>query len=180
MVFAMSQVRHILYAIANLLAAGEQKFGELDAKQGDGDLGTTMASGANAVRKVLDAQSITDIGALLQTVAAAFNRAAPSTLGTLFSAGVRAVGSVCKGKEALTADEVAALPSVFCEEIQKRGKAKLGDKTVLDALIPYVRAFETSYQSEHDLRLASRVAESAAVQGMETTKGMVAKTGRAR
>ena len=180
MSFTIIQIKEALQKTANLFMSCEQELSTLDAKLGDGDLGLTMVSGARAMRLAIESYQGEDIGMMLQSVSAAFNRTAPSTLGTLFSAGLRAIGSSCKGKTEIVDDEIANFPRVFCEEIQKRGKAKQGDKTILDALIPYVQTFELTYHQEHDLHLATVVAENAAQRGMEETKGMIAKAGRAR
>ncbi len=154
--------------------------GELDGKSGDGDLGLSMKAAFDAIGKAADAYPGDDLGLLFMNTAMACNRAAPSTMGTLLSAGLMALAKAFKGQVELSEAELITLPRRFAEGIQSRGKAKLGDKTILDALLPYADALEATFAETEDLKSASLKAALAAETAAECTKGMVAQIGRAK
>ena len=154
--------------------------GELDGQSGDGDLGLSMKAAFDAVNQAAAAYPGEDLGMLFLNAAMACNRAAPSTMGTLLSAGMMALAKAFKGQEQLSEAEIVSLPRLFAEGIQNRGKAKLGDKTILDALLPYVDALEVSFAETQNLSEASLKAAAAAEVAAESTKGMQAQIGRAK
>ena len=154
--------------------------GELDGQSGDGDLGLSMKAAFDAVNQAAAAYPGEDLGMLFLNAAMACNRAAPSTMGTLLSAGMMALAKAFKGQEQLSEAEIVSLPRLFAEGIQNRGKAKLGDKTILDALLPYVDALEVSFAETQSLSEASLKAAAAAEAAAESTKGMQAQIGRAK
>ncbi|RXZ79951.1 DAK2 domain-containing protein [Paenibacillaceae bacterium] len=102
----------------------------------------------------------------------AFNRAAPSTMGTLISSGMMAAAKQFAGHTSLQAYEVAEIPQIFADAISLRGKAKLGDKTVLDALIPYAVKLKQHYSDTNDFRQSLDAAAESAWLGMERTKAL--------
>lgn len=152
---------------------------ELDGKAGDGDLGITMELGAQAVEKLLPDLQEEDIGSLLEKCGSAFNKAAPSTMGTLIAASFLCAGKAAKGRWELTPKDLIELAHKVIEEIMARGKASLGDKTILDALVPAVEAMERSINAGGALKEAATAAACAAVNGVEATVGMKARVGRA-
>ena len=87
----IDKVKKALYSICDVLQEEKEELTEIDSRLGDGDMGISMDKGAAAVREVLDAYQETDISKLLSSCGAAFNRAAPSTLGTLLSFSMLAV-----------------------------------------------------------------------------------------
>jgi len=132
---------------------------------------------------------MTDIGALLLKVALAMNKAAPSTLGTLLSCAVMAVAKETKGKTALCAVEAAHIPAVMVAAIKEKGKADLGDKTILDALIPMSQAMIESFgtrishspeEEAERLKAACHAGALAAKKGADSTSSMIPKAGRAQ
>ena len=154
--------------------------GELDGKSGDGDLGLSMKAAFDAVNQAAAAYPGEDLGMLFLNAAMACNRAAPSTMGTLLSAGLMALAKAYKGQEELSDAEIISLPRLFAGGIQSRGKAKLGDKTILDALLPYADALEANFAETQNLKEASLKAAQVAELAAEGTKGMQAQIGRAK
>lgn len=154
---------------------------EIDSKLGDGDMGISMSSGAEAIRKTLSSfpKQEKNLAKLFWTSAMAFNRAAPSTLGTLLSFGMMAVGKELENREYIEEVEIPALVKQFADTIAEKGKAKVGDKTILDVLYPYADTLQRVYMKTSSLNKALVAAEEAARAGMESTKGKKAKTGRA-
>lgn len=152
---------------------------EMDSKLGDGDLGISMAKGADAVRRTVEAFAGEDMQTLFLQCAAALNKAAPSTMGTLLSGGLMALARHLTDKAVLTVEEIVIFPEILAGAIAARGKAQTGDKTILDSLIPYAKTLKNVYEESGSVDNAKREALDAAKRGMESTRGMTARTGRA-
>jgi dihydroxyacetone kinase-like protein len=151
---------------------------DLDSKMGDGDLGLTMAAVFAALDDFASSYADSDIGGLLMKGGIAMSKAAPSTMGTLMATGFMRGGKAVKGCSELGAAEIASFWTAFVEGIMDRGKAKPGDKTIIDALFPAAEAWTASVGSA-DLAGAAKLAAKAAEEGLEKTKEMVAQHGRA-
>ena len=156
----------------------ETLLAELDGLSGDGDLGITAVKLSEALEKMAQSD-ITDLGMLFMKTGMEMNKQAPSTMGTLLAAGVMSLGKQFKGQTDLADEDLAAIPQLLAEEIKKRGKASLGDKTILDALIPMADAVRETFAETGDIKEAYRKGANAAETGAGQTRGMIAKTGRA-
>lgn len=153
---------------------------EIDAKLGDGDMGVSMGKAAGAVRATVEGASPDmDLKDLLMRSASALNQAAPSTMGTLLSGALFSLAKFVSGKTALNEEDLVMIPTVMVQAISQRGKAQKGDKTILDALIPYADTLKEEYAAALDIESARKKAYRQAVAGMESTKGILAKKGRA-
>ena len=179
MVYTTSNVKNFIGIIADEMISLKDELTAIDSKLGDGDMGLSIEKGGLALKQVCKSDYI-DNATLLSTAAVAFNRAAPSTMGTLISYGIQEAAKFFKEKTELSEADIVLIPRIFLEIISKRGKAKLGDKTILDALIPYVNELENSYKATGEIFNALNKAAVSAKMGMEQTKGMVAKIGRAK
>jgi len=175
MEYGIESVKNTLKRMAEALISMETVLTDIDSKLGDGDMGLSMAGGARAILSCLEGQQ-DSISACLEACAAAFNRAAPSTMGTLLSVATKSVGAAFKGKDVLTEADVAQIPRLMLNTITKFGKAKVGDKTIVDALSPFAEVFEQEFAQTQTFSAALEAARA----GMESTKGMEARMGRAR
>ncbi|MEZ4718419.1 MAG: DAK2 domain-containing protein [Caldilineaceae bacterium] len=132
---------------AAVLEAQSAYFTELDQAVGDGDMGITMGKIGVALQAyaaetpVDDAPGGGDIGKWLAQAGMAANRACPSTMGTLLATALMRAGKEVRGKTELTPDDLVTMFRAAAEGMQERGKAKLGDKTILDAIFPAADAF---------------------------------------
>ncbi|MFR2879769.1 MAG: dihydroxyacetone kinase subunit L [Lachnospiraceae bacterium] len=118
---------------------------------------------------------------LFMNCAMAFNRAAPSTMGTLLSGGMLAIAKQIGNQKVITIDQVVEIPGILANSISLRGKASVGDKTVLDALIPFSDKLKSVYNETMSIDKALTMATHKQTYiGMESTKGIIAKTGRAK
>lgn len=176
----IAEVKKVLYKICDVLQEEKEELTEIDSRLGDGDMGISMDKGALAVRAVLDSSQEQEISKLLSACGAAFNRAAPSTLGTLLSFSLLTVAENSDTKTEFAEKDLARIPSIIADTISLRGKAHMGDKTILDALIPFAETLEGLFEENIPLSQAWKEAAAAAEKGMESTKGMTAKTGRAK
>jgi phosphoenolpyruvate---glycerone phosphotransferase subunit DhaL len=154
---------------------------ELDGQVGDSDLGLTMSKGFAAAAEAVSAVPgpAEPPGKLLARAGMAMARAAPSTMGTLLATGFMRGGKAVEGAEALGTAELRRFWEAFVIGILERGKAKPGDKTVVDALLPAAKAFEEAEGAGRSLPAALASAAAAAAAGVEATKGMVAQHGKA-
>ncbi len=149
---------------------------ELDSMMGDGDLGLTMSKAFSAAWEEIGETEETDLGKLLSKTGMVMAKAAPSTMGTLMGTGFIRGGKAVAGKSELTTKDVADFFQAFVQGIMDRGKAKPGEKTIIDSLKPAAEALAASDQS--DPRDALSEALKAAEEGLEATKDMVAQHGR--
>ena len=168
----------LILTLANDVIAAKDQLTDLDAVIGDGDLGVTMTLGFNAVKESLGRTNPSNPQEVLKAGGMAFADNAASTFGTLVSAMFMRAGGAVKDKEAIGAAEIAAMVRAAAEGVQRRGKAKLGDKTVLDALFPAAEAAEQAVKEGKTLSDCLDAALAAAKQGAENTVNMRAQAGR--
>ena len=132
----MISTESIQSGIKRLAQAMEQSADELnnaDGLLGDGDLGVTMIRGFRQIIEILDTLP-EDIGMAFFQCAKAFTKSSGSSYGTLLATGMMAIAKVKKGQTGIELDEVSELFDTALEAMQMRGKASLGDKTVLDVI----------------------------------------------
>ena len=151
---------------------------ELDQQNGDGDLGISMSAGFNAAVNAFKNDSGKDIGLGILKAAMAFNEKAPSSLGTILSFGLMAMGKTFKGKQELTREELALGFSKFNEEIMKKGGAKPGEKTIVDTLVPVEKFVRENLGKIPDRELIKE-SEKIAKEGSDSTRNMKSVHGRA-
>jgi dihydroxyacetone kinase-like protein len=132
----MISTESIQSGIKRLAQAMEQSADELntaDGLLGDGDLGVTMIRGFRQI--LADLETLPeDIGMAFFQCAKSFTKSSGSSYGTLLATGVMAIAKVKKGQTGIELDEVSELFDTALEAMQMRGKASLGDKTVLDVI----------------------------------------------
>lgn len=166
----------ILQRLKDVMNGKAEYLGELDGRMGDGDLGITMSKGFSAAYDELAETEETDLGKIFMKAGMAIASKAPSTMGTLMGTGFMRGGKAVRGKTALTAEDLALFFGDFVQGLMERGKAKHGDKTVIDALHPAAEALREN--AEQGLGPALAAAKNAADEGLKATKEMVAEHGR--
>jgi dihydroxyacetone kinase-like protein len=169
----------ILEKMATDMEAQKDYLCELDGAMGDGDQGVTMAIGFGAIRKVLDSLKDQDIGTIITKSGLAFNGTAASTIGALLATACMRAGREAKGKHEIGLADAAKMLEAAQIGIQERGKAQVGDKTVLDAMAPTVAALKTAAEKGTPLPEALKQSLAAADAGVKATIPMKSKMGRA-
>jgi len=170
-----AELRALLDRALELLAENEDELRDLDSAIGDGDLGITVSRGAEAARKSLAALPPTSTPSeVIRMIATTIASANPSSFSALVATGLLAASRSVAGRESLTAADVVTMAQQAIPAIAKRGKAEVGDKTVLDALVPSVAALEANAA---DGALEAMVA--AARKGVEDSAAGVSRKGRA-
>lgn len=178
MLFKIAEIKDILNAIREVMNEKKDYLIELDQKMGDGDLGLTMSNGFNAACDQFP-EAEEDIGKALLKASMAMNNAASSTMGTLVSSGIMEAAKTVKGEKEIDSAKIVEMAEAFIQGIKKRGKAEVGDKTILDAIVPAVDKLKAEVEAGKDLSAAFESAATAADKGAEKTKEMVSEHGRA-
>jgi phosphoenolpyruvate---glycerone phosphotransferase subunit DhaL len=173
------QILQWLQAVGVILAENKDYLTQLDAAIGDADHGINMNRGFQKVIAQLPSVADKDIGTILKTVSmtliSSIGGASGPLYGTLF---LRASAAVA-GKSELTDEDMVALLEAAVAGVVQRGKANLGDKTMLDALVPARDAFKQAVANSATTKTALQQAVAAAEAGMKNTVPLVAKKGRA-
>ena len=174
------QLPALFQGVAAVFAEKKEELCEMDARMGDGDLGLTMDKGYGALPGLLqENMEAGDVGKTLMKAGMKMSSVVPSTMGTLMSSGIMEGGKALKGKAELGPAELAAYLTAFAAGVQKRGKCQLGDRTILDAVDPAARAAEQAAAEGGDLAAVLNAACEGAAQGVEATKAMTPKFGKA-
>jgi dihydroxyacetone kinase-like protein len=168
------ELRRLLIAALPRLEAARDELRDLDAALGDGDLGITVGDGAAAVVVALDGlDPASTPAAVLRTVGSTFARANPSTFSALVAGALLGAAKDLGDATAVDAEAGLRAATVAAESIATRGKSAVGDKTVLDALMPSLAA------AGADPDRALDAAVDAARTGVEATRDLVSQRGRA-
>ena len=169
------QLRTLLDRAFEILAESADELRDLDAAVGDGDLGVTVRGGSSAARQAM--RSLTESatpGEVFRALATAISSANPSSFAALVATALIAAARSVATATSITRDDVVTIAQQAAAAVEKRGKSALGDKTVLDALIPSVRALEGSTS---EAALSAMIA--AARKGIDDTTPNVSRRGRA-
>jgi phosphoenolpyruvate---glycerone phosphotransferase subunit DhaL len=176
---ALHEAELVVRTIAQTAVDNEAQFGELDAVVGDGDLGFSLARGFGKLLDEWDGLVYDDVSMLLRRCATVISGRVGGTSGPIWgTAFLRASITFADVPAPSGADTVAALRAA-AKGIQERGGCELGDKTLLDALVPAIDELERGVEAGGGLRAALPASADAALTAAEATKGMLARRGRA-
>lgn len=171
--------RNMLLYIADKIIAKKPYLTDIDSAIGDGDHGIGMAGGMQKVKKkLLKMENENDVYKLFEEAGKAMLLSMGGASGVIFGSLYLAGAKGMEAKAVLTAEDIVQMERKSLQAIQERGKAKVGDKTMVDALAPAVEAMEKN--ANKGLLEMLREAENAAAKGVENTKKYEAKFGRAK
>ena len=179
MAVSRQDVLRWLNALQKVFAENRQQLTDLDSAVGDGDFGISLDRGFTAAQAELSANPPSDLRGIFQSVATVLIKTMGGSSGPLFGTFFLRAGTVCSDKSELAPGDVVALFQAGVEGIQQRGKAALGDKTMLDALLPAVDAMRTALDGGSALAEILERGAAAADAGMRKTISMSARKGRA-
>jgi D-erythrulose 4-kinase len=172
------RLRDVVLAVTERLPEHADELRELDAALGDGDLGITVSYGAKAVHEAVSAlPADAHPGEVFRSAGSAFASANPSTFAALVGGGLVAAAQPLADTTGFGTPELAVACSTALERIVERGGAEVGDKTIVDVLVPVAKVLET-HQDHPASALAGEVvasAEEAVREGTDRTS----KRGRA-
>jgi dihydroxyacetone kinase-like protein len=170
-----AELRVILDRALELVTKNEDELRDLDSAIGDGDLGITVSRGAEAARKTIAALPQTATPSeIIRTFATTIASANPSSFSALVATGLLAAARSVAGSESLSVADAKTMARQAVPAIAKRGKTEVGDKTMLDAIVPSVAALEASPSDE-----ALEAMIVAARRGIDDTAQGVSRKGRA-
>lgn len=162
------------------IIAAEPELTRIDSVIGDGDHGLGMKTGFTVLRENLAETSFPTPYALFHSVGLCLVKSMGGSsgvlFGTLFISGLEAI----QNKEALNAADVAAFLTKGIQGVMRRGRAKPGDKTMVDALLPAQAEMELALKSTDDIGQILTAAETGALKGVEATKNMLSRLGRSK
>ncbi|MER9054281.1 dihydroxyacetone kinase subunit DhaL [Mesorhizobium sp. M0213] len=174
-----AKLKRMFDAIAAAIDADKDRLCRLDGVIGDADHGIAMALGFGAVRDTLDQiDASTEPTALLNTAAKSFLNAVGASSGPLYATAFMRGAAAVKGKAILEDADVIAMFRAMAQGIQDRGKAELGEKTMIDAWLPAAQAAGVAQEAGKSLSESLDAALAAAESGAEATKDMIATKGR--
>ena len=173
------QILQWLQTVAVVLEQNKDYLTELDAAIGDADHGINMNRGFQKVVSQLPSVADKDIGTILKTVSMTLISSVGGASGPLYGTMFLRSSTAVAGKSELTDEDMVALLQAFVDAIIQRGKANLGDKTMLDALSPASETFKQAVADGASTQEALQQAVAAAQEGMKNTIPLVAKKGRA-
>jgi len=166
-------------AYAAAITASKDYLTRLDAAIGDGDHGTNMDRGFQSVLAKLPSVADKDIGTIFKTVGMTLVSTVGGAGGPLYGTLFIQMGTAAVGKMELTLADWAAAVQAGVNGVVMRGKASLGDKTMVDALTPAAASLKNAAANGLAFGEALRQAEHAAGEGMTATIPLVARKGRA-
>ncbi|GAB1544578.1 dihydroxyacetone kinase subunit DhaL [Scytonema sp. NUACC21] len=173
------QILQWLQQFAEEIETNKEYLIELDAAIGDADHGINMDRGFKKVMSQLPTVADKDIGSILKTVSMTLISTVGGASGPLYGTLFLRASTVVAGKQELSDEDMVAMLQAGLNGVLERGKAQLGDKTMLDALSPAAIAFQQAVAGGKSSREAMQEAVAAAEQGMKETIPKIAKKGRA-
>ena len=168
-------LQDVVVRICGKLEACSGELNDLDARLGDGDMGTTLATIARALRPEMKTMP-DDIGDSLSRVVQIIGRTSGSSLSAVAMTGLHTIARAAKGRDCLAWSELPELIELALNAMQKRGGAKLGDKSVLDGLA----AIANALAKQTDSAAFSAVAETATAEAIADYRQKPSRIGRAR
>jgi phosphoenolpyruvate---glycerone phosphotransferase subunit DhaL len=178
MAVSREDVLRWLDASQKVFAENRQQLTDLDAAIGDGDFGISLDRGFTAVQAELSANPPADPRAVFQNAATILIKTMGGSSGPLLGTFFLRAGSACAGKSELAPADVVTLFQAGVEGLQQRGKAALGDKTMMDAWLPAVDAMRRALEAGSGLTEILDRGAAAAEAGMRATTTMQARKGR--
>jgi len=176
---AQQQVELVVRTIAETAVENEKYFGDLDAVVGDGDFGYSLARGFEKVLEGWDDLDRTDVGTFLKRTGMIITSRIGGTSGPIWGTAFLRAGMSAGTTQELSADQVVQMLRAATEGIKARGQSDVGDKTLLDALVPMTDRIEQEAKSDADAEQIFAAAAETARRAAEETSDMVAKRGRA-
>jgi dihydroxyacetone kinase-like protein len=173
----------VLKTMAKTIVDNAVYFAQLDSVVGDGDFGYSLRNGFEVVQADYDTFDKSSVGATVKKIAIVLTGKVGGVSGPIWGTAFLRAGVTAGDKTELAPEDVIAMLRAAIAGIMARGGASLGEKTLLDALVPATDSLEASIsdpamQGDHGVAAIQRAAD-VAVKAAEETKSMLAMRGRA-
>lgn len=176
-----NDLKEIIEELAVVFKKEKDYLNELDSKIGDGDHGLSMSRGFSAIAKYIQKNGPLNITDILVKGGTQFNEITGSTIGILIFSAMRAAGLAVKGKETVDLKDITLMFDEAIKAIIKCGKASIGQKTMLDSLMPSFEFLQKKTKEDiKDEIIVIREVINKAHKGAESTKQMESVIGRAK
>ena len=167
-------------SIAKVFVEKKDELCAMDANMGDGDLGLTMSKGYSAMPDLIRENTVeNNVGKTLFKAGMKMASVVPSTMGTLMASGIMEAGKSLNEKDKIDAKDLAVYFESFAAGIKKRGKCEAGDRTIYDALSAAGDRAKQAANEDGNLLEVANAALKGAEEGVEATKDMLPKFGKA-
>jgi len=176
---ALPAAEQLVRTIAQTALDNEKYFSDLDAVVGDADFGHSLAQGFGKLMDGWDQLEYEDVGGLLKKTAMVLSSRIGGTSGPIWGTAFLRAGTTLSGKPAPSGQDAVAALRASIEGIKQRGNSDVGDKTLLDSLVPAVDTLERELSAGRPASEALQAAATTARESAEATKTMLAKRGRA-
>ncbi|MBY0165450.1 dihydroxyacetone kinase subunit DhaK [Cytobacillus firmus] len=185
---SLQNIVYLIDQMSEVIIENEVPFCELDAHAGDGDFGMSVAKGFKQLKSEwndLLTHHLRDIGDFLDACSMIIMEHCGGASGPIWGSAFRAASKYAGQKQELSVHEVAEMMQAVVKGIQDTGErsfgrgAVVGDKTLIDALVPFADAWTHSGEQGEDMKPAAIKAAEAAVLGAQKTADIVARMGRA-
>ena len=175
----VEDLKSLFAGIAEAMTREKDRLCELDGLIGDADHGIAMELGfAAAAKAVSELDATADPTLVFNTAAKSFLNAVGASSGPLYATALMRAGASAKGKTSLNDDDMVDVVAAFAKGIQDRGKAEVGEKTMVDAWAPAAVACRAARDQGLPLAACLAAALEAGKTGAEATKNMIATKGR--
>jgi dihydroxyacetone kinase-like protein len=175
----IADVEYVVHTLAQTAVDKEKEFGDLDAVVGDGDLGYSLARGFEKVLGDWDTFKRDDAAVFLQQIALAISSRIGGTSGPLWGTAFLRASATAKSVDAIDGAAAVAMLRAAADGIKTRGNADLGDKTLLDALIPATDELERQIAAGASPAECRAAFATTARECADATSVLEAKRGRA-
>ena len=173
------KVKEVILAIAEVIAEKKLYLTQLDAAIGDGDHGLNMNKGFQAAKEKLETATLETPADILKAVGMALISKVGGAAGPLYGTAFLNASKIVAGKEEVDLNDFKDMLEAALEGVKSRGKAVVGEKTMVDAIEPALEALKKAVAEGASTREAMDMAVKAAEEGVAYTKTIIAKKGRA-
>lgn len=169
----------VVRTIASTAIANERYFGELDSVVGDGDFGYSLARGFEKLLEGWDALDRSSPGTFLKKAGMVITSRIGGTSGPIWGTAFLRAGMTAGDAEELTGEQVVTMLRAAAEGIKARGQSDVGDKTLLDSLVPFTDELDERLRAGAAPKAALSAAAAECRRAADATADLVAKRGRA-
>lgn len=174
-----AQLHTAMVGLCDTIEEQKEYLSDLDGAIGDGDHGVNMAKCFRGVKQKLEELDVTDVPSVMNCIGMEVMNSVGGAMGALYGTFFLKMAANGMGKESVNLNDLSTMLSGALDGILTIGKAKVGDKTLVDTLTPAVTAMNKANEDGKSLKEGLADFEAAAKAGMESTTDLIAKMGRA-
>ncbi|MEG0913648.1 MAG: dihydroxyacetone kinase subunit DhaL [Oscillospiraceae bacterium] len=176
----IEQLKNALICASDLIIESEPYLTQVDTIIGDGDHGIGMKTGFTALKSLLKRTEFSDLFELFRSSGIELLRVMGGASGVIFGTMFIGGHETVRDKKSLNADELINFFEQGAASIMKRGRSCIGDKTMLDALIPAIDAMKAKNRETNDITAVLQSAYNGALGGVKNSEQLLPKIGRAK